>query len=123
MVENLLASWSVAQSSQLIHWRAGLLSGGTQTGWINELTGTSESSTQANAESCSWDGMTPHHSTGWHSPAGRHLEKDDLRARVDKMNKVKQAASLCTDCIQSCVGKRIASGLRESDFFRFVCHL
>lgn len=61
--------------------------------------------------------MTPHHSTGWHSPAGRHLEKDDLRALVDnKMNKVEQAASLCTDCIQSCVGKCIAHRLREAIF-------
>lgn len=116
-VENLLESWSVVQSSKLIHWRAGLLLRGIQTGWVNELTGTSQSSTKANAESCSWDGTTPHNSTGWHSPARRHLEKEDLRALVDnKMNKEERAASLCTDGTPGCTGKRIDSRLREVIF-------
>jgi len=33
------------QSSKLIYQRAGLLLRGTQTGWVDELTGTSQSST------------------------------------------------------------------------------
>lgn len=88
-----------------------------QTGGVNELAGTSQSSTKANAESCSWDGMTPHNSTGWHSPATRHLEKEDLRALVDKtMNKEERAANLRSDCIQDCIGNCITSRSRELFF-------